>query len=97
MEKEQVLFTGATASLRGSANFAGFAAIKICFTALAQSMLLKLSPTVFKFAHIINDGQINTLNKFKVRLLYLIRITLITLLFRSTWKEIDSFLISDAL
>ena len=36
--KGSIIFTGATASLRGSANFAGFSGCKMALRALAQSM-----------------------------------------------------------
>ncbi|CAF3977526.1 unnamed protein product, partial [Rotaria sp. Silwood1] len=42
--KGTILFTGATASLRGSAKFAGFAAAKFALRALAQSMARELGP-----------------------------------------------------
>ncbi|CAF3898176.1 unnamed protein product [Rotaria sp. Silwood1] len=58
--KGTILFTGATASLRGSAKFAGFAAAKFALRALAQSMARELGPQGIHVAHIIIDGQINT-------------------------------------
>lgn len=53
-----ILFTGATASLRGSANFAGFAMAKFGLRALAQSMARELDPRGIHVAHVIIDGQI---------------------------------------
>jgi len=53
-----ILFTGATASLRGSANFAPFAIAKFGLRALAQSMARELGPKGIHVAHIIIDGQI---------------------------------------
>jgi NAD(P)-dependent dehydrogenase (short-subunit alcohol dehydrogenase family) len=42
--KGTIIFTGATASLRGSANFAAFAGAKHALRALAQSMARELGP-----------------------------------------------------
>jgi len=53
-----ILFTGATASLRGSALFAGFAIGKFGLRALAQSMARELGPKGVHVAHVIVDGQI---------------------------------------
>jgi short-subunit dehydrogenase len=58
--KGTILFSGATAALRGSANFAGFAVAKFGLRALAQSMARELGPKGVHVAHIIIDGQINT-------------------------------------
>jgi NAD(P)-dependent dehydrogenase (short-subunit alcohol dehydrogenase family) len=55
-----ILFTGATASLRGSANFAAFAGAKAALRALAQSMARELGPMNIHIAHIIVDGAIDT-------------------------------------
>jgi len=53
-----ILFTGATASLRGSANFAPFAISKFGLRALAQSMARELGPKGIHVAHVVIDGQI---------------------------------------
>jgi NAD(P)-dependent dehydrogenase (short-subunit alcohol dehydrogenase family) len=53
-----ILFTGATASVRGSANFAGFAAGKFGLRAVAQSMARELGPKGVHVAHAIIDGMI---------------------------------------
>jgi NAD(P)-dependent dehydrogenase (short-subunit alcohol dehydrogenase family) len=53
-----ILFTGATASLRGAANFAGFAVGKFGLRALAQSMARELGPKGIHVAHVIVDGMI---------------------------------------
>jgi NAD(P)-dependent dehydrogenase (short-subunit alcohol dehydrogenase family) len=53
-----ILFTGATASLRGSANFAPFAIAKFGLRALAQSMARELGPKGIHVAHLAIDGQI---------------------------------------
>ena len=53
-----ILFTGATASLRGAANFANLASPKFALRALAQSMARELGPRGIHVAHVIIDGQI---------------------------------------
>src|SRR5262249_23685200 len=53
-----ILFTGATASLRGSAGFANLAVPKFGLRALAQSMARELDPKGIHVAHVIIDGQI---------------------------------------
>ena len=55
-----LIFTGASASLRGSANFAGFAGGKMALRALAQSMARELGPRGIHVAHTIIDGAIDT-------------------------------------
>jgi NAD(P)-dependent dehydrogenase (short-subunit alcohol dehydrogenase family) len=55
-----VLFTGATASLRGSAQFAGLSVGKFGLRALAQSMARELGPRGVHVAHVVIDGQIDT-------------------------------------
>ncbi len=53
-----ILFTGATASIRGGANFAPFAIAKFGLRALSQSMARELGPQGIHVAHILIDGQI---------------------------------------
>ena len=55
-----ILFTGATASLRGSAQFAAFAGAKAGLRMLAQSMARELGPRGLHVAHVIVDGAIDT-------------------------------------
>jgi NAD(P)-dependent dehydrogenase (short-subunit alcohol dehydrogenase family) len=55
-----VLLTGATASLRGGANFATLAVGKFGLRALAQSMARELGPRGIHVAHVVIDGQIDT-------------------------------------
>ncbi len=55
-----LIFTGATASLRGSANFAAFAGAKMALRALAQSMARELGPRGLHVAHVVIDGAIDT-------------------------------------
>ena len=58
--KGTIIFTGATASLRGSANFAAFAGAKHALRALAQSMARELGPMGIHVAHVVIDGAIDT-------------------------------------
>ena len=53
-----ILFTGATASLRGGANFVNLAVGKFGLRAVAQSMARELGPKGVHVAHVIIDGQI---------------------------------------
>ena len=55
-----ILFTGATASLRGRANFSAFTGAKNALRALAQSMAKELAPKGIHVAHIVVDGAIDT-------------------------------------
>jgi len=55
-----MLFTGASASLRGSANFAAFAGAKHALRALAQSLARELGPKNIHVAHVVIDGAIDT-------------------------------------
>lgn len=55
-----IIFTGATAALRGSANFAAFAGAKHALRALAQSMARELGPKNIHVAHVVVDGAIDT-------------------------------------
>ncbi len=55
-----ILFTGATASVRGSSGFAAFAAAKHGLRALAQSMARELGPQGIHVAHVVIDGAIDT-------------------------------------
>ncbi|AZD23480.1 Short-chain dehydrogenase [Pseudomonas chlororaphis subsp. aurantiaca] len=55
-----ILFTGATAGLRGAAGFAAFAGAKHGIRALAQSMARELGPLNIHVAHVVVDGAIDT-------------------------------------
>jgi NAD(P)-dependent dehydrogenase (short-subunit alcohol dehydrogenase family) len=55
-----IIFTGATAALRGAANFAAFAGAKHALRALAQSMARELGPQGVHVAHVVVDGAIDT-------------------------------------
>ena len=53
-----IVFTGATASLRGGAGFVNLAVGKFGLRAVAQSMARELGPRGVHVAHVIIDGQI---------------------------------------
>jgi NAD(P)-dependent dehydrogenase (short-subunit alcohol dehydrogenase family) len=55
-----IIFTGATASVRGAAGFSAFAGAKHALRALAQSMARELGPQGIHVAHSIIDGAIDT-------------------------------------
>src|SRR5262252_5127878 len=55
-----IFFTGATASLRGSAGFAAFASAKFGLRAVAQSAARELGPKNIHVAHLIIDAGVDT-------------------------------------
>lgn len=55
-----ILFTGATAALRGGRRFAGLAVGKFGLRALAQSLAREFAPLGIHVAHVVIDGQIAT-------------------------------------
>src|SRR6476469_8195956 len=55
-----ILFTGATASVRGGSGYAAFASGKHALRALAQSMARELGPEGIHVAHVVVDGAIDT-------------------------------------
>jgi len=55
-----LIFTGATASLRGGARFHNLAVGKFGLRALAQSMAREFQPQGIHVAHVIIDGQIES-------------------------------------
>ena len=55
-----ILFTGATASLRGGDGYAAFAAAKFGLRAVAQSMARELGPHNIHVAHLVIDGAIDS-------------------------------------
>jgi NAD(P)-dependent dehydrogenase (short-subunit alcohol dehydrogenase family) len=59
-ERGTILFTGATAGLRGASGFAAFAGAKHGIRALAQSMARELGPRGIHVAHVVVDGAIDT-------------------------------------
>jgi NAD(P)-dependent dehydrogenase (short-subunit alcohol dehydrogenase family) len=55
-----IIFTGATASIRGSAGFSAFSGAKAALRMLAQSMARELGPLNIHVAHVVIDGGIDT-------------------------------------
>ena len=54
-----ILFTGATASVRGAAGYSAFASAKHGLRALAQSLARELGPKGIHVAHVVIDGMID--------------------------------------
>ncbi|MEZ5947061.1 MAG: SDR family oxidoreductase [Hyphomonas sp.] len=55
-----IIFTGATAAVRGGSGFAAFAGAKHALRALAQSMARELGPKGIHVAHVVIDGAIDS-------------------------------------
>ncbi len=55
-----IIFTGATASIRGNAGFSAFSGAKAALRMLAQSMARELGPQNIHVAHVMIDGGIDT-------------------------------------
>src|ERR1700742_4038591 len=55
-----ILFTGATASMRGGKGYAAFASAKFGLRAVAQSMARELGPKNIHVAHLIIDAGVDT-------------------------------------
>jgi NAD(P)-dependent dehydrogenase (short-subunit alcohol dehydrogenase family) len=55
-----IIFTGATASLRGGPGYAAFASAKFGLRALAQSMARELGPKNIHVAHLVIDSGVDT-------------------------------------
>jgi NAD(P)-dependent dehydrogenase (short-subunit alcohol dehydrogenase family) len=55
-----IIFTGATASLRGGSGFAAFASAKFGLRAVAQSMARELGPKNIHVAHLVIDSGVDT-------------------------------------
>lgn len=55
-----IIFTGATASIRGGSGYSAFSGAKGALRMLAQSMARELGPHNIHVAHIIIDGGIDT-------------------------------------
>ena len=55
-----ILFTGATASMRGGPGFAAFASAKFGLRAVAQSMARELGPKNIHVAHLLIDGGVDS-------------------------------------
>ncbi|RYX91722.1 MAG: SDR family oxidoreductase [Comamonadaceae bacterium] len=58
--RKSIIFTGATASVRGASGFAAFAGAKHALRALAQSMARELGVRGIHVAHVVVDGAIDT-------------------------------------
>ncbi|NRB03743.1 MAG: SDR family oxidoreductase [Rhodobacteraceae bacterium] len=59
-ERGTIIFTGATASMRGASGFSAFAGAKHATRALAQSMARELGPKNIHVAHVVIDGAIDS-------------------------------------
>ena len=59
-KKGTILFTGATASIRGGSGFGAFASAKFALRGLAQSMARELGPQNIHVAHLIIDAGVDT-------------------------------------
>ena len=57
---QTIIFTGATASIRGASGFSAFSGAKFALRSLAQSMARELGPQGIHVAHTIIDGAIDT-------------------------------------
>jgi NAD(P)-dependent dehydrogenase (short-subunit alcohol dehydrogenase family) len=57
--KGSIIFTGATASLRGKPPFTAFASAKAALRSLAQSMAREFGPLGIHVAHVVIDGGID--------------------------------------
>ncbi len=55
-----IIFTGATASLRGGSGYSAFSGAKAALRMLAQSMARELGPNGIHVAHVVIDGAIDT-------------------------------------
>ncbi len=58
-ERGTIIYTGASASVRGKSGFAAFSGAKQAKRALAQSMARELGPKGIHVAHVIVDGAID--------------------------------------
>jgi len=61
-----VIFTGATSAIRGAAGSLAFASAKFAVRGMAQSMAREFGPKGIHVAHVIIDGQIDTLRVRKM-------------------------------
>lgn len=59
-ERGTIIFTGATASVRGAAGFGAFASAKHGLRAVAQSMARELGPKNIHVSHVVIDGAIDS-------------------------------------
>jgi len=58
-QRGTIILTGATAGLRGAANFSAFASAKFALRGLAQSLAREYSPKGVHVAHVVLDGLID--------------------------------------
>ena len=58
--KGTLLFTGATASVRGGAGFTAFASAKFALRGMAQSLARELGPKGIHVAHLVIDGGVDS-------------------------------------
>ena len=58
--KGTILYTGATASIRGGSGFSAFASAKFGLRAVAQSLARELGPQGIHVAHVIVDGGVDS-------------------------------------
>ena len=63
MKRGAILFTGASASVKGYPQSAAFAMGKFALRGLAQSMARELSPQGIHVAHIVVDGGIRSASR----------------------------------
>jgi NAD(P)-dependent dehydrogenase (short-subunit alcohol dehydrogenase family) len=70
-KKGTILFSGATASLRGKHGYINLAVGKSGLRALAQSMARELGPSGVHVAHVVLDGSINSMGPQYVAETYL--------------------------
>lgn len=59
-QRGTIIFTGATAGIRGASHFAAFSGAKHALRALAQSMARELGPQNIHVAHVVVDGAIDS-------------------------------------
>ncbi len=59
-QRGTIIFTGATASIRGGNGFSAFSGAKASLRMLAQSMARELGPQNIHVAHVVIDGAIDT-------------------------------------
>ena len=54
-----IIFTGATASMRGAPKFASFSAQKMALRGMAQSLAKEMAPEGIHVAHVVVDGMVD--------------------------------------
>jgi NAD(P)-dependent dehydrogenase (short-subunit alcohol dehydrogenase family) len=59
-QRGSIIFTGATASMRGAAGFGAFASAKHGLRALAQSLAREMGPQNIHVAHVVIDAAVDT-------------------------------------